>query len=112
MLLHKVEHAIRSLPQSRAGSSTKFHLDVGIGDAVVHQTELIKGRNWLDFAGIPPAMFMAISKEQQFAEKLHAYTLPSHDSSNSWVKTSWTWCYWPVCEQWTSPSSNKRFQRP
>jgi hypothetical protein len=34
---------------------TKFHLDVGIGDAVVHPTELIKGRNCLDFAGIPPA---------------------------------------------------------
>jgi len=55
---------------------TKFHLDVGIGDAVAHPTELIKGRNWLDFAGLPPAMLMAISKEQQFAEKLHAYTLP------------------------------------
>jgi predicted nucleotidyltransferase component of viral defense system len=65
---------------------TKFHLDVGIGDAVVQPTELIKGRNWLDFAGIPPAMLTAISKEQQFAEKLHAYTLPRHDSSNSRVK--------------------------
>jgi len=65
---------------------TKFHLDVGIGDAVVQPTELIEGRNWLDFAGIGPAMLMAISKEQQFAEKLHAYTLPRHDSSNSRVK--------------------------
>ena len=65
---------------------TKFHLDVGIGDAVVQPTELIEGRNWLDFAGIAPAMLMAISKEQQFAEKLHAYTLPRHDSSNSRVK--------------------------
>jgi Nucleotidyl transferase AbiEii toxin, Type IV TA system len=65
---------------------TKFHLDVGIGDAVVQPTGLIKGRNWLDFAGIPAAMFMAISEEQQFAEKLHAYTLARHDSSNSRVK--------------------------
>jgi hypothetical protein len=65
---------------------TKFHLDVGIGDAVVQPTELLKGRNWLDFAGIPPALLTAISKEQQFAEKLHAYTLPRHDSSNSRVK--------------------------
>jgi Nucleotidyl transferase AbiEii toxin, Type IV TA system len=65
---------------------TKFHLDVGIGDAIVQPTELIKGRNWLDFAGIPPALLTAISKEQQFAEKLHAYTLPRHDSSNSRVK--------------------------
>jgi hypothetical protein len=53
---------------------TKFHLDVGIGDAVVQPTELIEGRNWLDFAGIPAAMLMAISKEQQFAEKFHAAT--------------------------------------
>jgi hypothetical protein len=76
-----------SVVASIAGRAfTKFHLDVGIGDAVVHPTELIKGRNWLDFAGIPPAMLMAISKEQQFAEKLHAYTLPRHDSSNSRVK--------------------------
>jgi class 3 adenylate cyclase len=28
-------------------------------------------------------MLMAISKEQQFAEKLHAYTLPRHDSSKA-----------------------------
>jgi hypothetical protein len=65
---------------------TKFHLDVGIGDAVVQPTESIEGRNWLDFAGIAPALLMAISKEQQFAEKLHAYTLPRRDSSNSRVK--------------------------
>jgi predicted nucleotidyltransferase component of viral defense system len=65
---------------------TKFHLDVGIGDVVVQPTEMIEGRNWLAFAGINPAMLIAISKEQQFAEKLHAYTLPRHDSSNSRVK--------------------------
>ena len=64
----------------------KFHLDVGIGDAVVQPTEMIEGRNWLDFAGIPAATLMAISKEQQFAEKLHAYTLPRRGSSNSRVK--------------------------
>jgi NH3-dependent NAD+ synthetase len=29
---------------------------------------------------------MAISKEQQFAEKLHAYTLPRTDTTNSRVK--------------------------
>ena len=29
---------------------------------------------------------MAISKEQQFAEKLHAYTLPRTDAPNSRVK--------------------------
>lgn len=65
---------------------TKFHLDVGIGDAVVPPTELMEGRDWLGFAGIASPKFMAISKEQQFAEKLHAYTLPRPDSTNSRVK--------------------------
>jgi hypothetical protein len=65
---------------------TKFHLDVGIGDAVTPPTELIEGRDWLGFAGIASPRFMAISKEQQFAEKLHAYTLPREDVTNTRVK--------------------------
>jgi outer membrane autotransporter protein len=54
---------------------TKFHLDVGIGDCVVEPAEVVPGRDWMDFAGIPAARCLAIPKEQQFAEKLHAYTL-------------------------------------
>lgn len=65
---------------------TKFHLDVGMGDAVIPPTELIEGRDWLGFAGIASPKFLAISKEQQFAEKLHAYTLPRPESPNSRVK--------------------------
>jgi len=65
---------------------TRFHLDVGIGDAVIQPTELLEGRNWLGFAGINPTKFVAISKEQQFAEKLHAYTLPRLEGTNSRVK--------------------------
>lgn len=65
---------------------TKFHLDVGIGDAVTPPTELIEGRNWLEFAGIASPRFMAISKEQQFAEKIHAYTLPRANVPNTRVK--------------------------
>jgi hypothetical protein len=65
---------------------TRFHLDVGIGDAAIQPTELLEGRNWLGFAGIDQAKFMAISKEQQFAEKLHAYTLPRLEGKNSRVK--------------------------
>ena len=55
---------------------TKFHLDVGIGDAIVRPTEVVLGRDWLEFAGIPFVPCIAISSEQQFAEKLHAYTRP------------------------------------
>jgi hypothetical protein len=65
---------------------TKFHLDIGMGDAAIEPTELLEGRNWLGFAGIYPTKFVAISKEQQFAEKLHAYTLPLLEGTNTRVK--------------------------
>lgn len=60
----------------------KFHLDVGIGDVVLAPLEVIEGQSWLAFAGIAGARFPAISREQQFAEKLHAYSLPrAHPNS-------------------------------
>lgn len=64
----------------------KFHLDVGAGDAVVEPTETVQGRDWLGFAGLPAGTFPAISKEQQFAEKVHAYTLPRAGRSNTRVR--------------------------
>lgn len=54
----------------------KFHLDVGIGDAVMDPPEQAQLRDWLAFAGIAPPAVPMIQREQQFAEKLHAYTLP------------------------------------
>ena len=54
----------------------KFHVDIGIGDVVLEPLEITRGRDWLDFAGIPARGFPTISQEQQFAEKLHAYTQP------------------------------------
>lgn len=53
----------------------KFQLDVGAGDVVLEPLDETEGRDWLGFAGIPPARCPTISREQQFAEKLHAYTL-------------------------------------
>jgi len=44
-----------------------------------------EGRDWLKFAGIPAAKFPTISREQHFAEKVHAYTLP-RPSDNSRVR--------------------------
>jgi hypothetical protein len=64
----------------------KFHLDVGVGDAVMEPLESIKTRDWLGFAGIDPPIVEVLSKEQQFAEKLHAYTLLGHIRPNSRVK--------------------------
>ena len=63
-----------------------FHLDVGIGDAVMEPLEVIEGRDWLGFAGIASPSLYMIPREQQFAEKLHAYTLPRHGAMNSRVR--------------------------
>ena len=64
----------------------KFHIDVGIGDALFFPLDSIRTRDWLRFAGIDPPTVPILSKEQQFSEKLHAYTLPSRGTPNSRVK--------------------------
>lgn len=63
----------------------KFHLDAGIGDIVIQPVEIIETRDWLAFAGIEGSQVQLIAREQQFAEKIHAYTLP-RSTSNSRVK--------------------------
>ena len=63
----------------------KFEVDVAAGDVWIEQHETVKLRDWLGFAGIEPAVISVISKEQQFAEKVHAYTLP-RKTPNSRVK--------------------------
>ena len=64
----------------------KFHLDVGIGDVVLDPLEEAKMRDWLGFAGISPPSVPMIHRDQQFAEKLHAYTLPRTAAPNSRVR--------------------------
>ncbi len=64
---------------------SRFHLDAGIGDAVMQPIETIECREWLAFAGVKSPLVQMIPREQQFAEKLHAYTLP-RSSANSRVK--------------------------
>ena len=59
----------------------KFHIDIGVGDTQIKPLEKLKGRDWLGFAGIKTIPFPAISKEQQFAEKFHAYTKSGRDNS-------------------------------
>lgn len=63
-----------------------FHLDVGVGDAVATAPEWLISPDLLAFAGIPPAHAAALSCEQQFAEKIHAYTLPRGERTNTRVK--------------------------
>lgn len=63
----------------------RFHLDAGIGDVVIHPLETAICRDWLGFAGIQTPRVLMISREQQFAEKVHAYTLP-RKAANSRVR--------------------------
>jgi hypothetical protein len=54
----------------------KFHIDVGAGDVVLAPLDSTRGRDWLGFAGIAAPAFPTLSREQHFAEKIHAYTIP------------------------------------
>ena len=40
----------------------KFHVDIGIGDPLLEPTEVLSGRDWLGFAGIPAPGFTCIPK--------------------------------------------------
>jgi hypothetical protein len=64
----------------------KFHLDVGVGDIIVDPTEIAHTHNWLGFAAIDAPRVPMIQREQQFAKKIHAYTLPRQGAPNSRVR--------------------------
>lgn len=61
----------------------RFHVDVGIGDEVLEPLDIVTGQDWLGFGGVAPPSFPVISAEQQFAEKLHAYSLPRGERANT-----------------------------
>jgi hypothetical protein len=64
---------------------SRFHVDVGLGDVIIRPAETIECGDWLAFAGIEKPSVRALTVEQQFAEKLHAYTLP-RSNMNTRVK--------------------------
>ena len=64
----------------------RFHLDIGMGDIQREPFEWIDARDWLEFAGIEAGRFPSISREEHFAQKLHAYTLPRGERPNTRVK--------------------------
>jgi len=64
----------------------RFHIDVGFGDPVGGEPEVVIGDDMLDFAEIPPARALVLPKAQQFAEKFHAYTCVWNDRENTRVK--------------------------
>ena len=64
----------------------RFHLDVGLGDAVIGQPDWVDGSGFLSFAGIAAARIALYPLDQQFADKVHAYTFPWQDRDNTRVK--------------------------
>lgn len=67
-------------------SFVKFHVDLGAGDEVLEPFDEIVGEDWLGFAGTTPIAVPALSVEQHWAEKLHAYTRPRAGRINTRVK--------------------------
>lgn len=63
----------------------KFHVDLGVGDEVLEPLESVEGEDWLGFAGITAVVVPALSVEQHWAEKFHAYTRP-RETPNSRVR--------------------------
>ncbi|MFZ4099975.1 MAG: nucleotidyl transferase AbiEii/AbiGii toxin family protein [Chlamydiia bacterium] len=66
-------HGVTALIDNRLFA--QFHIDVG-GDFLIDPVEEVGGTDWLQFCGIAAPIIPMISIEQQFAEKLHSYTLP------------------------------------
>lgn len=64
----------------------KFPVDIILTSMILDPIETLKTENWLSFAAINQEEFLAISKEQQFSEKLHAYTFPRSIQQNSRAK--------------------------
>jgi len=62
-----------------------FNIDIAAGDMWIESHELLSGKEWLEFAGISAPRIPAISTEQQFAEKIHSYSLP-RQTENSRAK--------------------------
>ncbi|WP_413814546.1 nucleotidyl transferase AbiEii/AbiGii toxin family protein [Candidatus Cryosericum odellii] len=54
-----------------------FHVDVAVGDVLLEPLRVTTGEDWFGFAGIQASPLTTTSLEQQFAEKLHAYTMPA-----------------------------------
>jgi len=64
----------------------EFKVDVATRPEVVEPIEEVPESDTLAFAGIAPVRFRAISLSQQFAEKVHAFTLPWENRENTRVK--------------------------
>ena len=64
----------------------RFNLDIGIGDAVLADPDWVTGHELLSFAGISPARIAVLPLDHQFAEKIHAYSVPRRSRENTRVR--------------------------
>ncbi len=62
-----------------------FGVDIGIGDPIVGEPQVLQADDILGFAGIEPPRIRVYPVETHVAEKLHAYTVP-RSRPNSRVK--------------------------
>jgi hypothetical protein len=65
---------------------TQFHVDVALGGPLLGVPEQVETRDLLAFAGIPRTQIPVMLTEQHFAEKVHAYTYPWGDRTNTRVR--------------------------
>lgn len=79
-----LRYSIQTLLDGRTFES--FHVDVGVGDAVVEPLEFLAVTDLLDFADLSPTLFPCYPITQQIAEKFHAYTKPRKSGESSRVK--------------------------
>jgi hypothetical protein len=62
-----------------------FGVDVGFGDPILGEPELVQGDDLLSFAGVAAPTLRIYPVESHISEKLHAYTLP-RPTENTRVK--------------------------
>jgi len=67
-------------------SFEEFHVDIGIGDALIDPIDYLEVPDYLGFAGIQPTIVPCYPITQQIAEKVHAYTRPHSSGESSRVK--------------------------
>lgn len=76
--------SVQSLLDGRIFES--FHIDVGMGDPMVEQAEVLSMPGLLEFAGIGQTTMPCYPVSQQIAEKVHAYTRPYVAGDSTRVK--------------------------
>lgn len=65
---------------------TSFHVDIGIMDVPYEMERFNSKPDFVDFFELTQKLFPVVSLEQQMAEKIHAYTMPRGNKTNTRFK--------------------------